>query len=463
MRITLINPPLSSGIEIFSVLALKAPPLGLAYLAAVSETEGHSVDIVDADVLGITLSQLKHRIERDQPDIVGVTSTTPTVNDALKVVKIAKEACPKAVTVMGGPHVSFLPFETMRRNPYLDIICIGEGEKTAVELTQVTEKKGNLHDVKGIAYRSNDKIIINEPRELIRDLDSLPFPARHLLPMKEYTVLGEKISIGSMITSRGCPYQCVFCSSSLLFGKKFRARSAKNVVDEMEHLRHVYKAKYVEFLDDIFTLNKKRVVEICHEILARHLDMEWVCSSRVDIISRELMKIMKKAGCTTIYFGVESGNQRILNLMKKGIKIEQAVRAVKWAKKVGIETAVTFIIGMLGETKDEIKRTIQFAQKLKPDYAQFSIATPFPGTELFTTARKRGLIQTEDWSQYTVMKPIMATGKCSVKDLGKLISKAYRAFYLRPSYLLRQVLKRRFYLFKLIFQNYVRARMTLKR
>lgn len=458
MKITLVNPPLSFGIEISSVLALKAPPLGLAYLAAVLDKEGHSVDIVDADALGITLSQLKYRIERDQPDVVGVTSTTPTVNDALKAVKIAKEGCPKAVTVMGGPHASFLPVETMRKSPYLDIVCIGEGEKTAVELAQATEEKGNLHDVKGIAYRSNGKIIINEPQGLIRDLDSLPFPARHLLPMKDYMILGEKISIGGMITSRGCPYQCVFCSSSLLFGKRFRARSAKNVVEEMEHLRQVYRVKYVEFLDDIFTLDKKRVVEICDEILARRLEVEWVCSSRVDIISRELMQIMKKAGCTTIYLGVESGNQRILNLMKKGIKIQQAVRAVKEAKRAGIKAVTTFIIGMLDETKDEIKRTIRFAQKLNPDYAQFSIATPFPGTELFTEARKRGLIQTEDWSKYTAMKPVMATGECSVKDLEKSISKAYRAFYLRPYYLLRQVLKRRFSLLRLVFQYYVAHR-----
>lgn len=459
MKITLINPPLSSNVEIYSVLALKAPPLGLAYLAAVLEKDGYSVNIIDADALSFTLSQLKHRIEKDQPDMVGVTSTTPTVNDALKTVKIAKEACPEAVTVMGGPHVSFLPVETMRKNPPLDIVCIGEGERTAVELAHVTEKKGNLHDVKGIAYRSNSRIIINEPRELIRDLNSLPFPARHMLPMKEYTVLGEKYSIGGMITSRGCPFQCTFCSSSLLFGKKFRARSAKNVVDEMEHLHRVYKAEYVEFLDDIFTLDKKRVLGICNEILRRRLDMQWVCSSRVDIISKELMHAMKKVGCTMIYFGVESGNQRILNLMKKGIRVEQAVRAIKWAKRVGIETVATFIIGMLGETKDEIKRTIRFAQKLNPDYAQFSIATPFPGTELFAKARERGLIRTEDWSQYTVMKPIMATGKCSVKDLGKFISKAYRMFYLRPSYLLRQIVKRRFPLFKLVLQYYVsRAR-----
>lgn len=458
MKITLINPPLSFRIEVSSILALKAPPLGLAYIAAVLEKQGHSVDIVDADALGIPLSQLKHRIERGQPDMVGVTSTTPAVKDALKVVKVAKEACPKAVTVMGGPHVSFLPVETMRKNPYLDVVCIGEGEKTMVELALVTEKKGDFHGVKGIAYRSNGKIVINEPREPIRDLDSLPFPARHLLPMKEYTVLGEKYSIGGMITSRGCPYQCVFCSSSLLFGKKFRARSAKNVVDEMEHLRRVYRVKYVEFLDDIFTLDKKRVVEICHEILARGLDMEWVCSSRVDMISKELMQTMRKAGCAMIYFGVESGSQRVLNLMKKGIKIEQAVRAVEWAKDVGIEAATTFIIGMLGETKDEIKRTIRFAQKLNPDYAQFSVATPFPGTELFAEARKRGLIQTEDWSRYTVMKPIMATGECSVKDLGRLLSRAYRVFYLRPSYLLRQILKRRFPLLRLVFRYYVSRR-----
>lgn len=442
MKVTLINPPMSQ-MEALSVLGITTPPLGLAYLAAVLEEEGYSVRIIDSSVLGLTFSQVKREIEKDQPDVVGVTGTTPTIHEALATVRIAKEVSHNAVTVVGGPHAPFLPVETLKDCPQLDIVCIGEGEQTLLELVQTIERKANLSSVKGIAYRSNGCIAINEPRPLIDDLDSLPFPARHLLPMDRYTILDKRAIIGHIISSRGCPFNCIFCSSSLLFGKRFRARTARNVVDEIEQVVAHYKPQTIEFSDDLFTLNPKRVEAICSEIKRRGLDVAWACSSRVDTISRELLQKMKRAGCFLIYYGVESGSQRILNLMRKGIRIKQAIDAVKWAKHVGIETLGSFIIGFPGETMKDIKKTIAFAKKLGIDYAQFSLATPYPGTELYDVAKSEGLLVTEDWSQYTASIPIIETDNYSRKDLIKIFQRAYVSFYMSPRILLRHLRKGR--------------------
>jgi anaerobic magnesium-protoporphyrin IX monomethyl ester cyclase len=397
------------------------------------------------------LPQIERELERSQPDIIGVTSTTPTIYEALSVIRIAKKACPNAVTVLGGPHASFLAAETLKECRELDVVCKGEGEKTMLELAHAVERKESLSNVKGIVLRSDENIIETAPQPWIKDLDSLPFPARHLLPMDKYTILGKKSTIGNIISSRGCPFHCTFCESSLLFGRVFRARSPKNVVDEMEQLINQYRPKTIEFSDDLFTLNMKRTETICDEIKRRGLDISWACSSRVDTVSRSLLRKMKRAGCILIYYGVESGSQRVLNLMKKHIKIEQIVRAIKWTKEAGIETLASFIIGFPGETRKDIEETIAFAKSLDVDYAQFSFATPYPGTELYRMAKEKGLLLTEDWSQYTAGKPIIAVDSSTKDDLTKLLRKAYQKFYLSPKLLLRHLSKCRFsFLFKVV-------------
>ena len=442
----MVNPP-APQVETFSLLGITVPPLGLAYLAAVLENDGHSVRIIDAPTLNLSLSQIGRELEHDQPDIVGVTSTTPTIYEALSVIRKAKRVCPNAVTVVGGPHASFFAAETLKECKELDVVCRGEGERTTVELAQAIERKEGLSKVKGIIFRSGDNIVETTPQPWIKDLDSLPFPARHLLPMDKYTILGKRSTIGNIISSRGCPFNCAFCASSLLFGRIFRARSPKNVVDEMEQLIYGYHPETIEFSDDLFTLDKKRTEAICDEIKRRGLDIAWACSSRVDTISRALLQKMKRAGCMLIYYGVESGSQRILNLMKKHVRIEQIVKAIRWTKEVGIETLASFIIGFPGETREDVEKTIAFAKKLDTDYAQFSFATPYPGTELYRLAKEKGLLLTEDWSQYTAGKPIIAVDDSTKDDLIKLLKKAYQRFYLSPKLLLRHLRRCRFSLF----------------
>lgn len=442
MYVTLINPP-APHVEVFSVLGITVPPLGLAYLAAVLEEDGHLVRIIDAQALRIPLPQIKREIKRDEPDIVGVTSTTPTIREALAIVKAVKEACPDATTILGGPHATFLPAETLRECPQLDVVCVSEGERTMLELTRAIENKAGLARVRGIIYRCGDHIVKTSSQPLIEDLDSLPFPARHLLPMERYTVLGKKSIIVHLMTSRGCPYNCIFCGSSLLFGKRFRGRSPKNVVDEIEEVVSRYNPASIEFSDDEFTLDHKRVEGICDEIRRRGLNIPWACSSRVDTVSKELLRKMKKAGCFLIYYGVESGSQHILNLMRKGTRIRQAIEAIRWTKEVGIETLASYIIGFPGETKEDIEKTITFARKLNTDYAQFSLATPYPGTELYNSAKEKELLLNEDWSQYTAGKPIILNSECSKRDLIRLLTKAYKSFYLSPRILLHHLRKHR--------------------
>ncbi len=453
MNVALVNPPQQPRLETFSEIGLIVPPLGLAYLAAVLEESDYLVTIIDAPAQGLTFPQLRKELEKLDPDVVGISSTTPNFKEASKVSRLTKAVCPEATVVIGGPHVSFTPEETLRENPSIDVACIGEGECTLLELIKSLEENTDLSEVKGIAYRRNGVVKRNPPQPFIKNLDELPFPARHLLPMNRYRALGKNFVPGTVLTSRGCPFRCIFCSSSLLFGKKFRGRSPENVANELEDLQVEYKIDNIEFLDDLFTFNQKRAEAICQEILDRKLDVRWVCSSRVDTITKKLTMKLKEAGCALIYLGVEAGSQRVLNLIKKGIRIEQSIRALKWAKEVGIETVASFILGVPGETKEEMEQTIKFAKKLNPDYAQFTIATPFPGTELYEKAIEQGLLSENDWSQYTVLRPIVATENFMLRDLEEILRKAYKEFYLRPFYLLRHLIKGRLPLFLKAFRT----------
>lgn len=291
-----------------------------------------------------------------------------------------------------------------------------------------------------------------DSRPLIKDLDSLPFPARHLVSFKSYGI--SKSQSGGMITSRGCVYSCGYCSSSLIMGKKFRSRSPGNVVDEIEELINVYNLRDIAFMDDTFMLNKNRAAQIADEINGRGLDVSFVASSRVDMVNQDLLSKLRNAGMNTIYYGVESGSQRILNLMKKGIDLKQAELAVKNAKNVGLKVLTSYILGYPGETIDDINETIDFSIKLEPDYCQYSILTPFPGTPIYHDLKQKNLINTEKWEKYTVMKPILKYEELGLNKslIEKKLAQAYLKFYTRPKYLLKHR-----HMFKVIIETLLRS------
>lgn len=267
VSVVLVNPPQRPGLGTFSEMGLIAPPMGLAYIAAVLEQYGCSVGIIDSPAQGITFSGLREALGSVNPDVVGVTASTATFREAVGVSLIADEVCPEASVVIGGPHVSFTPEKTLRESPSIDIVCVGEGEGTFLKLIQALEEGGDLSNVKGIAYRERkgEGCVVkrNPPRPLIEDLDSLPFPARHLLPMDRYRAMGRRVTPGTVLTSRGCPFGCIFCSTSKLFGGRFRGRSPGNVVREVELLYNRYKTRDVEFLDDLFTYDRGKAIGIC--------------------------------------------------------------------------------------------------------------------------------------------------------------------------------------------------------
>jgi radical SAM superfamily enzyme YgiQ (UPF0313 family) len=431
MKVLMINPPYNSSK--YKFIGLVAPPLGIAYIAAMLERSGVNVKILDAPALELGHDAVKKEIQSYCPDVVAVTSVTPTIGSALKTAQISKEACPEAITVLGGYHPTFTYPEVLK-NDFVDIVVCGEGEQTMVELIDAIDNGRNLREVDGIAVKD----FKTSPRSIIEDLDSIPFPARHLLPMDEYKILNMKLTTGTIVSGRGCPYKCSFCASSAMHGHKLRLRSAENVVDEMEHLVTDHDIEMVAFMDDTFTINKKRVYEICETMKDRGLDNYWGCTARVDTISEELLKTMKDAGCITMFLGVESADQQFLNQVNKKTNINRIKKTFELTKKYGMRTIASVVLGMPGDTKRSVKSTIKFVKTLEPSYAVFSLATPYPGTDFYLKAANENLIKINDWSKYTLLSPVLETVDLSLEELKKLQKKAFKEFYLRPSYIARQ-------------------------
>ena len=433
--ITLVNP--LSSTEVISKIDFKTPPIGLAYLASMLRENGYKVRIVDNVVEKLSLDELVRKIKDSV--VVGITTTTPTFNTALKYAKKIKSTLENVFVILGGIHVSFMPYSALKHE-FVDAVCIGEGEYTLLEAVERLDRGKSLEGVRGLMYKEDGRIIDNGRRDFIKNLDELPFPAYDLLPLEKYSILGQKLEHFPLMSSRGCPFGCRYCASSRFMGRMFRARSAENVADEIEWLNDKFGAKYVAFGDDTFTLSKKRVLEFCREIRERGLDVEWSCSSRVDTIDGETIREMKRAGCNCIYYGVESANPQILNnFYRKRIKLEQVVDAVKKTKENEILTVCSFIIGAPMETREDMMRTLKFSIKLDPDYTQYSILTPYPGTEIYEEAAKKGWLLTENFDDYTCGKPVLKNFYLSPKEISKFLRYCYIRFYLRPKFIWKEI------------------------
>ena len=450
MKVTFLNPPQTNSK--YKFLGVVAPSLGIGYMAAVLEKNGYDVDVLDASALELTYDEIGEEILKRNPDIVSISALTPTIGVALDSADKIKQVKPDTVVVLGGYHPTF-EYKSVLEEPSVDVVVRGEGEYTLLELVQTIESGGDLSSVAGLAFidENDDEITLTADRPIIKDLDELPFPAFHLFPMDKYKILNITTNVATIITTRGCPMQCSFCSSAALHGNHLRRRSYENVCDEIELRLKEQNIDTIAFMDDTFTLNKKFVRNFCEEIKRRNLKFWWGCTSRVDTLDEELLQIMKDAGCITIFIGVESADQQMLEKMNKNITISKTESAFRLARKVGIRTIASCVIGMPEDTKKTIKQTIDFVKKLNPNYALYSLATPYPGTMFYNETFKKNLIKINDWSKFTLLNPVLKTIDCSSKELRSIQKKAFLKFYLRPNYLIRQVSQDGMILLKTIF------------
>ncbi|HIJ08917.1 TPA: radical SAM protein [Candidatus Bathyarchaeota archaeon] len=434
MKITLVNPP-------YPLKAHSHPPfipLGIAYLGAVAEKAGHEVNVIDCQAEGLDYSSFRQRISQLTPEIVGVTATTLLYSSAKQIIAIAKEVHPNCITLLGGSHASFWDENALKECPSLDIVVRREGEATFLELLVNLKNGRDLTGVLGSTFRKrNGDISRNGDRPFIENLDELPFPAYHLLPLNAFHRMGK--TIFPLTTSRGCVYWCDFCSTVRMFGKGYRMRSPKNVVDEIQKLHKTYGESQFTFYDDAFTVNQERTVTLCEELKARKLDVHWDCETRVDMVTKELLKTMRDAGCMAVWFGVESGSQTILGKMNKKIKLEQTKEAFKAAHEVGLMTIASTVIGFPGETEETAWETINFIKKLNPDDIGFYVATPYPGTPMYELVKEKGWLRITDFDKYDTATPTFETPWMTMDKIREIRYKAHQQFYLRPSYVLRMI------------------------
>lgn len=393
------------------------PPLDFAYAAAVLEENGYEFELIDAPALNFNVKKLMDRVSNDESSLVIVNTSVVSLTDDLNVASLIKEKSPESLVCVTGSLVSVMP-DVALSNPAIDIVIQGEIEYTIVELLKAVEA-GQLKDVHGIAYKKDGVIVKNRNQPLSLNLDELPFPAYHHLPIDRYYYnLLPRRPFVTMLTSRGCPYKCFYCPYTIGFGSIWRKRSPSSVLDEIQLLVDKFNVKSVLLKDQVFTFDMKRAEEICEGIVERGIDIQWRCETRVDRLSEKLMLKMKEAGCVGIHVGIESGDPKILSAMaKRGLNIDMVRKIFATAKDVGIGTSAFFIIGLPGETKRSIWASYKLARQINPDIIQFTMITPYPGTELYDMAKEKGWILTEDWTKYNLSNVVMRTDKLSKQDL----------------------------------------------
>jgi len=453
--ILLIQPPMSLlPNEIPSVTF----PLGIAYLAAYLESQGYSVSVLDCIVLdqeiridsskkgskiinkkihfGIGWNEIGNNIKDISPDIVGISCLFSSQSEnAHKVASIVKKIKDIPI-VMGGAHPSSVPKEVLK-DKNVDAVIIGEGEETLLEYVKNIDDASKLGSLDGFAFRHNGRVVINPKKRFIEDLSSLPFPARHLFPMDKYfsAKYGHGVDmmrkpITSMTTSRGCPYNCVFCSIHTVWGKSYRTRSAKNVVDEIELLVKKYGVREIHFEDDNLTLNKMRMIDICKEIIRRKLDIKWTTPNGVALwtLDRNVLTYMKRAGCYKLCFGIESGDSETQKFIRKGVPLEKAKRIIRDANELGIWTHGFFVIGFPFEKRESIENSLKYAIDTDLDFASFFLATPYPETDLYAIMKKHKLIRNVTWTSLRVSAPAIKTNYFTTKELVELQRKLFIRF-----------------------------------
>ncbi len=412
MKCLLINPH-------YPISETPSPPLGLAYLAAVLEQAGVEVDLLDCVVFPYSKEFLEAKLKSFSPDFVGITAVTMTFDHAAIIVRDIKAINETMVTVMGGPHVSMCADDTLNALPELDMIVLGEGDDTIVQLAESIAGDRDWRRVPGLVFRDGDTIRTTEFKPYAVDVKALPMPARHMIPLGRYRALNMPVS---MTTSRGCPFKCIFCVGRKMVGAKVRYRDPVAVVDELAYLKGL-NFNQINIADDLFTASRSHCFGVCDEILRRNLNIKWSSFARVDLVSPELLKKMKQAGCVAVSFGVETANPEMLKTIKKGITLEQVEAAIKACAEADVLPHVSFILGLPGETPETIEETRLFGEKIKAMGASygFHLLAPFPGTEIRDRAEELGIhILSHDWREYHANKAIVETDRADAALMDRI-------------------------------------------
>ena len=452
MKILLINPSLiRANIGHYQEAAEKQrgiyPSLGLGYIAAVLEKENHEVKIIDCDAEKIGLSTIIDKFKEYQPNLVGIYVMTWTYREAAEITKNLKLINPKTIVVAGGPGITCLPDIALKYADF-DFGIIGEGELTIVELINaILRNEKDFSKIQGLTFKKGGKVLINEIRPLIDDLNSIPFPARHLMPIKNYyDVFTKRKYFTTIIATRGCPFNCTFCDRKNRMGRNWRMRSPKNIIDEIKEINSKYGIKEFMFFDDNLIADKDWTYKFCDEISKENLKIFWECRARADMLLDEIfVKKIKQAGCYRIRIGFEAGDNEILKIVKKSITVEQSLQCAKICKKAGIEIFGYFMMGSPYETEKTVQKTLNLALEIDPSFALFSKTILIPGSEMFEWAVEKKYIAADYWEKFMLGKekngaPSLNMPRLPENTIDKYIKLANKKFYLRPKYILRKIL-----------------------
>lgn len=463
-KVILLSPPYLDLYGKLNKAAGRYFPLGLGYIASFLRKYGsYSVQIYEPEAQSLSYADLEKIIRDNRPDIVGLTCSTPNFFRAVRLALAVKNNS-DAKVIIGGVHASALPEFIAENYPELiDCVVVGEGEITMLELVRAYENNESIEGIKGIVHRSGNKTIRTETRPFINELDSIPFPARDLIPQKLFIPNlhnARHKSCLTLLTSRGCPFNCSFCASRIVSGKKYRTHSAEYVLEEIQMLKTDFNARQLLITDDTFTIDHERLEKICRGMIDKKIGLEWFCFSQVSSVNREMLSLMKKAGCYNIGFGIESGDEDILRKMGKPIKPEKALEAVRFANEIGMKTQAFYIFGTPGETKQQMVETIQFAKKVGATLAFFNMLVPYPGTKDFHHFFSNIPLGKIEWEKFVAVgeECILTNSAVSQKEMEKLIASANLTYYMNPRRIANLLFHiRTFY----EFSNYIKGGISL--
>jgi len=443
MKFSFVNPAPSTDTP--NMVTSAWPPLGSLYIAGVLMREGIEASILDQAIKNLSIDQTIQWVKKENPDIVGFSVCGSSAREAFKVAEAVKTEMPDATVVLGNYHATFNAERILKKYPSIDVVVRGEGEYTSLDLVKCLEKGYQLKEVEGITFRNHGKIVSTPDRPLIKNINELPFPNRSLIDA-EYTslihgVVAATKRFTTVVSSRGCPFQCTFCGCRKFARGVWRPRSVENIMKELEYLKSEGYEQFL-FVDDNFTLNTKRVVNLCQMMRKENLNMEWFCDSRVDHVSYDMFREMVKAGCKILYFGIESANQRILNYYKKGITPDQSRNAINKARKALMDVIVgSFIVGAPDETKKEVENTLRFAYELDIDVPQLNVLGAFTGTDLWREMVSKGYIDEDTMWETGAYVATISPHAVPFDELRRMVFEYFKGFYLRSGPLAKEFLR----------------------